>query len=270
MRIGIVGCGWLGLPLAQRLGSLGHTVIGSTSREERLPILKAQGIQPVLIHLSEKEISGNPEALQSIEVLVLTVPPGGRRNPRAAALYPQKIGLLLELLPACHIVYTSSTSVYGTPKGLVGLSQPPMPTTASGHAILAVEELLTRHSPSVTILRLAGLIGPDRHPATFLAGRQNLPDGDAPVNLIYRDDVIQAIEAVIQQQRWGVILPLAAPLHPAKKVYYPHIARQLGLIPPQFDAGGADAKCIDASDTLAMLGITLAYPDPYEMPLSSI
>jgi len=41
-----------------------------------------------------------------------------------------------------------------------------------------------------TVIRLAGLIGPGRNPARFFAGKTNIPNGNAPVNLIHLDDCI--------------------------------------------------------------------------------
>gem|GEM_PF-4555050 len=46
--ISIIGCGWLGLPLAEFLVQKGYLIKGSTTREEKLDQLKSKGIQPFL------------------------------------------------------------------------------------------------------------------------------------------------------------------------------------------------------------------------------
>jgi UDP-glucose 6-dehydrogenase len=36
MKISIVGCGWLGLPLGEKLAKSGHQVFGSTTSVEKI------------------------------------------------------------------------------------------------------------------------------------------------------------------------------------------------------------------------------------------
>jgi UDP-N-acetyl-D-mannosaminuronate dehydrogenase len=51
-QISILGCGWLGLPLAKALLENGFSVNGSTTSVEKLSVLENLGIQPYLIALS--------------------------------------------------------------------------------------------------------------------------------------------------------------------------------------------------------------------------
>ena len=48
-KIGIIGCGWLGLPLAKEFISNNYKVKGSTTTKEKLEILKTEGIEAYLI-----------------------------------------------------------------------------------------------------------------------------------------------------------------------------------------------------------------------------
>jgi nucleoside-diphosphate-sugar epimerase len=50
-----------------------------------------------------------------------------------------------------------------------------------------------------TILRFGGLIGEDRNPIRFLAGRENLENPDAPINLIHQTDCIGIILRIIEK-----------------------------------------------------------------------
>ena len=45
-KIAILGCGWLGLPLAKSLLSKGYKVKGSTTSESKLEILENAGVLP--------------------------------------------------------------------------------------------------------------------------------------------------------------------------------------------------------------------------------
>ena len=44
--VGVMGCGWLGLPLAQALIRAGCRVKGTTTTAAKAPVLRAAGIEP--------------------------------------------------------------------------------------------------------------------------------------------------------------------------------------------------------------------------------
>ena len=60
-KIAILGCGWLGLPLATSLLSKGYEVKGSTTSESKLDVLKNAGISTFQIQLEEHQIIGTIE-----------------------------------------------------------------------------------------------------------------------------------------------------------------------------------------------------------------
>lgn len=86
---------------------------------------------------------------------------------------------------------------------------------------------------SVDILRLAGLVGTDRHPGRFLAGKTGVK-GARKVNLVHQEDVIAAIELLLNRPKGGHLYNLCAPIHPRKRDFYPACARALQLTPPEF------------------------------------
>jgi hypothetical protein len=72
-----------------------------------------------------------------------------------------------------RIIFTSSTSVYGDTHGTVKENSPRNPSTASGRVLKELEDWLHNlPGTSVDILRLAGLVGPARHPGRFLPGKR--------------------------------------------------------------------------------------------------
>ena len=80
-KIAILGCGWLGLPLAKSLLSKRYEIAGSTTSENKLEVLKNAGIFPFQIQLDENEIIGNiQDFLKETDVLVIDIPPGLRRQ----------------------------------------------------------------------------------------------------------------------------------------------------------------------------------------------
>src|SRR6187431_2709971 len=82
-KISLLGCGWLGFPLAKALLSNGLSVKGSTTSESKLSILKSSGIDPFLITLSEVERSLDSKSmnddiqsfLDGSETLIINIPP---------------------------------------------------------------------------------------------------------------------------------------------------------------------------------------------------
>ncbi len=81
IKISILGCGWLGLPLAKSLLSKDYEVKGSTTSESKLEVLKNAGISPFQIQLEEHQIIGNIEDfLKETDVLVIDIPPELRRE----------------------------------------------------------------------------------------------------------------------------------------------------------------------------------------------
>ncbi|UWX55254.1 hypothetical protein NYZ99_01135 [Maribacter litopenaei] len=71
-----------------------------------------------------------------------------------------------------NILFVSSTSVYGENQGEVNEETIPIPSSEAGKQLLETEKLIRENSHvESTIIRFAGLIGPDRHPVNMLSGR---------------------------------------------------------------------------------------------------
>ena len=71
-QISILGCGWLGLPLAKTLLENDFSVKGSTTSNDKLSMLKNSGIQPYLISVTEDEIVGNlTDFLENSKILII-------------------------------------------------------------------------------------------------------------------------------------------------------------------------------------------------------
>ncbi|MBK0695992.1 SDR family NAD(P)-dependent oxidoreductase, partial [Klebsiella oxytoca] len=110
--------------------------------------------------------------LMNVDALVITLP--ARRTGAGEGFYLQAVQEIVDTALAYHIpriVFTSSTSVYGNVNGTVKENSPRLPQTASGQVLKELEDWLHNlPGTSVDILRLAGLVGPSRHPGRFFAG----------------------------------------------------------------------------------------------------
>ena len=233
--VSILGCGWLGFPLAQQLVQSAYRVNGSSTREEKLVQFSGGGIQPFLIRLDQRETLANFQEFADSEILIIAVPPGS--SPEKKEAYLQFFQSLSDLLSANQqvrqLIYISSTSVYGEPNSLVDEASVLEPIETNGKLLAEVEQVLqTLHLPTC-IIRAGGLIGPGRNPGRFFAGRQNIPNGQAPVNLIHQADVIQIILHAIAVRYQGII-NACAPSHPSRSEFYSLAAQQAGLASPSF------------------------------------
>ncbi len=236
-KIGVLGCGWLGFPLAKYLLANNHHVYGSTTSIDKLDLLKENGIHPFHISLSTTEIKGDIQSfLSNIEILIINIPPRLRGNNTES--FVDKITLLhaeVKKSSVKKLIFISSTSVYGNVNGTVTEATVPKPSTASGRQLLECEErFLSDESLNTTIIRFGGLIGPNRHPVTMLSKRSNLNNGDSPINLIHLDDCIHMINTIIENDYWNEVFNGVYPLHPSKKEYYTAEAQKRGLPAPDY------------------------------------
>jgi nucleoside-diphosphate-sugar epimerase len=238
-KISILGCGWLGLPLAKALLSKGFSVKGSTTSDEKIAILKNAGIEPFLIALSENKATGNlTEFLENSEILIIDVPPKLRGS--ATENFVSKIRNVIPFIEKSsveNVLFISSTSVYNDDEAFVNEETIPKTDTESGKQLLETEQLLQNNSHfKTTILRFGGLIGEDRHPVKFLAGREDLDNPDAPINLIHQEDCIGIILKIIETDSWNETFNAVAPSHPSREMYYTQKAIDLNLALPKFNS----------------------------------
>jgi nucleoside-diphosphate-sugar epimerase len=269
-QISILGCGWLGLPLAKTLLKNDFSVKGSTTSNEKISMLKNSGIQPYLISVSEDEIVGNlSDFLDNSKILIIDVPPKLRGSEKEN--FVSKIRNLIPFIEKSgveNVIFISSTSVYGEDNLEVTEETELNPDTESGKQLVQAEQLL-QSNPNfkTTILRFGGLIGEDRHPIKFLAGRTNIENPNAPINLIHQDDCIGIILEIIQQipndkLEWNETFNAAAPYHPSRKEYYTHKAIEFNLPLPEFNSENLTfGKTIASSKVEKVLGYTFVKPN---------
>jgi len=255
-NINILGCGWLGFPLAKDLISKNYKVNGSTTSTEKLVKLKSENINPFLIELTEDEVIGEIETfLQSSEILIINIPPKVRVN--ISENFAQKIKNIIPFIEKSSvnkIIFISSTSVYADNenfKDKIDGNSIPNPTTESGKQLLEVENLLRSNSNfKTTILRFGGLVGENRHPIKTLSGRKNIENPNAPINLIHQKDCILIIEKIIKLEVFGEIFNAVYPLQTSRKEYYKQKALELNLSLPDFNETFSSSGKLISSDKL--------------------
>lgn len=259
MKVSILGCGWLGFPLAKKLIEIGFEVKGSTTSENKLPVLKSNKIAPYLLELSVTKISDSvTEFLYNSEILIIDIPPGLRKIKKTTAekTFVAKIKKLIPFIENSTIekvIFISSTSVYAdtTAISIVTEESVLQPDTESGKQLVEVENLFLNNTHfTSTIIRYGGFIGEDRNPIHMLAGKTNIANPDAPINLIHQQDGIGIICELLKQNCWNEIFNAVAPIHQTRKNYYTEKAKELLLTPPLFNENETNIGKIVSSEKL--------------------
>ncbi|BDS11207.1 uroporphyrinogen-III C-methyltransferase [Aureispira anguillae] len=263
-RISIIGLGWLGEALATKLYQAGHEIIGSTTSIDKLLLLARHPFYTGRLQLNCDEIIGDWAVfMKNVDLLIINFPP--KRIDDIAEVYPQQIEQIVQRTnPNISVIFISSTAVYANENRRITEDDPARPSKLSGKAVLAAENKLRKHfGANLTILRLAGLIGPERHPGRFLANKRALKNPDVPINLIHRTDVIALIQRIIDLNCFGELINGCADEHPIRKAYYTKAAQQLELPSPIF--GETDTKTykiIDNSKSKRLLNFDYQYANP--------
>ena len=254
----IIGCGWLGKITAKRLIDAGYSVTGTTRDADKFETLSELGISPVILDLKH----GLDPVIPKADVVLISIPPK-RSSYNGEYVHAIKaIGLPLTKANN-QVIMCSSTSVYNECSDIVA-EKDLIPTKDHSNNMVSAEAALIELLPHSIILRLGGLYGYHRHPVYFLSGRKNIPNGDAPVNLVHGDDVASIIQRIIEQEIKGEVFNVVAPSHPTKEHVYGAKAKEFNLDPPSFLAGGKDSKKVDSSKLIQTLDYRFVYNNPLD------
>ena len=255
--IAVLGCGWLGLPLAEKLLALGHTIKGSTTSEDKLETLDVKGIQAYLVQCEEDNCLGLEKFVENVDVLILTLPPGLRQNSeRRFDLVIKNLAENILHSNIKHLIFISSTSVYGKLTGNIDENSMPRPFSESGKQLLKCEELLLSATQyHTTVLRFGGLIGPNRHPVFSLAKRDAIVNPEGEINLIHLEDCINCLLAVIEKQKENSVFNAVTPFHPDRKSYYNTMAEKAGISLPSFIVTSDPNRRILSNKIQTQLGV---------------
>lgn len=261
----------------------GAHVRGSTTHASKLSVLSSLGIESILMRVdpgSDEGWTPNEATARFFDsnTLILGLPP-------QAALGSEHFASQLETVLSRrgspgfeHLVFVSSTSVYGSNQGSVDETSALSPDTESGAILAKAEARLSEAARELgfglTIVRPGGLVGPGRHPGLFLAGRKNAKDPSSPVNLVHQLDCAEAIAKLASGSTAPIagetrIFNLVSDHHPSREEFYTRAAKAIGVEPPEFahDQGAGATKLVHSSrirklmlfehdDLLASLGVT--------------
>ena len=270
--ISILGCGWLGKPLAVELIKSGYQVSGSTTQENKLDEFKSLGIKPFLIKFDPRLSSGATASSDSTtehlvffqaDILIISIPP--RRKSGGMDPYLEQLNnVVQEILKGSisNVLFISSTSVYADGDRIVSESE----ADPTSYLVEAENILYNQTKFRTTVIRFGGLVGPGRNPGRFLAGKKDVQGGNHPVNVIHQQDCIGIIKTIIELQAWGEVFNACADHHPTRKEFYSRASVAMKLEAPQFfDSDVSRNKIVGCDKLKTELKYQFIYSDLIEM-----
>lgn len=260
-KIAIIGCGWLGAPLALHLHAQGYPVSGTSTTDAKCEKLRDAGIAMHLLSLPlNTKIS---EDLTNADYVIVDIPPFGEGNAYANGIR----SLVQALKPKVKLLFVSSTGVYDHEAATGEITEDSPLATDKPRSLRTLQaEQETQAHPLSIILRAGGLMGYDRIPGKYYAGKP-LPDPEAPVNYIHRDDLVRMISELLKASfpLGNTCFNAVAPEHPSKQAIVLKNC-ETGKWPlPQLSKNSASERKIIKSDKIVnYLDFSFLYPNPLD------
>ena len=282
--VGIVGCGWLGSALANKLKAQEIRVLATRSNIENTDQLINQGIDAEVLSLPVEQAILNTHAIFKQQCLVIAITPQFRQG---RVDYADKVKQLVESAKVANcveqIILLSSSAIYN---GLSGHVDESIELDLSADKVSVLNDAeqavlnFNRHSfnknsannsndnpvnKNAYVLRLSGLVGPNRHPGKFLLNGRMLNSPQAIVNLIHQQDAVGLIQALFQSDIGGGVFNGVSPTQVTKKQYYQAAANALKLPRPNFEESdlipASAPKIVSGKKTHEALAYTFFHDD---------
>jgi nucleoside-diphosphate-sugar epimerase len=272
-RISILGCGWLGFPLAQRL-QRDHITLetkGSTTSADKLARFQEHGIKGYLIDLTPgfPEDASLVDSFFDSDLLIVSLPP--RQSKNEPGFYVKQIQAVVTEIkksPINEVIFISSTGVYPELNRIVTEDDVVTPNESASPDMVMAENLLQSLSPdlTVTILRLGGLMGYNRIPGKYVKGQKNMLTGSILVNYIHRDDAVGIIIRILEQGLLNETFNIVSPLHPVRRDIYEDSCARFGWEAPTFAEPevSPDFKIISGNKFSSTYPYDFIFPDPLQ------
>lgn len=238
MKIGIIGLGWYGTELAKAL-SQKHDVRGTKSSRKGVEEYAEFSFKAFYLNLNDSPDYEDLKPVFNVDALVINIPPSRSKGDGNSDYQNQmeKITTGIKKHKTDNkVIFISSTGVFGENQVEVDEDTVPVPTRESGKILKIAEDyFLDLPLLNSKIIRPGGLVGGDRHPGKYLAGRSQLAGKNHPVNLVHRDDLVALTQILLESDFDRKIFHAVSSDHPKREEYYCTTAERRNFAIPQFD-----------------------------------
>ena len=205
-RVSVLGCGWLGKSMAISLLDEGYSVKGSTTTEEKLELLEMNNIEPYIVNISEFE---EFDGFLNSDILIIAI------TSKDVDGFENLISQI-ENSDVQKVIFISSTSVYGRLNKVMTEEDAVLKTP-----LTEIEELFRQNNFfETTIIRFAGLFGDVRQPSNWFKNERKIPQPKGFVNMIHKDDCIEIMHTIIDQNCWDQTFNACSNHHPTRREFY--------------------------------------------------
>jgi nucleoside-diphosphate-sugar epimerase len=245
-KLGIIGCGWLGNHIAERLSNR-YQIFATTTTEAKVEEFKSKGYQATLVSFPN-ELDPEMkewEAGNELDAIMISVPFSGIRG--AQIPMNDKRENLLNFLGdfTGQLFLISSTGVYSQEDKEFTEDDQPAKDVES-------ESFILEKFPQTNVLRLAGLMGGER-----LLKNYNISGLDQLVNHIHYADIASVIEKMLNNQSESKVYNVVAPIHPNKEEVI-NAQKKLSYDGERTTVG----RTISPEKLIEELDFEFQYPDP--------
>lgn len=247
-NVSVLGCGWLGMPLAIFLLDDGYSVKGSTTTEKKLSLLEINNIDPYLLDVTSFE---EFDDFLDSDILIIAIT--SKDIDSFESLISQ-----IENSSIQKVIFISSTSVYGRRNKVMTEEDEVLQTPLS-----EIENLFKENTFfETTILRFAGLFGDERHPSNWFKNERKIPQPRGFVNMIHKEDCIEIIHQIIDQDCWNETFNACSNHHPTRREFYTIAKLSNNFEVPEFEDNDVYKwKIISSNKVQKVLDYTFIHDD---------
>lgn len=247
-NVSVLGCGWLGKPLAVELLNNGFFVKGSTTSESKIEDLEQAQIEAYLIDIEDFE---EWDFFFQSDILIIAI------TSKNIDAY-ERIISQIENSAIQKVIFISSTSVYPNTNNVVTEETKTIETP-----LVAIEKLFLENNLfETTVVRFGGLFGPNRYPGNWFGDGRKIPQPNGYVNMIHQEDCIEIILEIIHQNCWNIILNACSNHHPKRKEFYTMAKLNKGFDTPEFEKGEElSYKIVSSKKIQEVLDYTFIHDD---------
>ena len=207
-KIGIIGCGWLGLKMAKYFAPA-NEIFATTTSDDKVKTLADLGFQTFKIDFDADEFLKPNEFWLNLDVIIISIPFSKSAD---FEVLKKRFGNLNSFIKGFDkpIFLMSSIGIY--PQIEQEITENNLDESLLNPSIFGVENLMKKDFPQINILRLGGLMGDDRYLSKY-----KIKEPQQIVNHIHFEDISRIVERIVNENLQSKTYNLVAPLHPTKQ-----------------------------------------------------